>query len=91
MCDHHFRPGSSPPIPFDSDGYASDGVSEAKGDSGLRGAGVPSLGGEGGVGVTRASDRALTEAVMRADYLNSLNAFNQLSVSGGRWDGCPES
>lgn len=67
------------------DGYTSDGgVCEGKGDAAESGeshqegsfSGAP---GEG-AGSAEAASTALVEAIRRADYVNSLNAFNQLPV-----------
>ncbi|CAN0134525.1 unnamed protein product [Ectocarpus fasciculatus] len=66
VCDDYFRPGSFPPPSSGSEGVAeSKEGGEERSDDGPGGSG----GGE---------DR-LRDAMLRADYVNSLNAFNQLA------------
>lgn len=78
VCDDYFRPGL--PVPgatcqgFGETGEGDDtqgGVAESKGS------GVDAPG--DAVHDGKESDM-LTEAMMRADYVNSLNVFNQLEV-----------
>ncbi|CAN0479870.1 unnamed protein product, partial [Laminaria digitata] len=75
LCDEYFSPGWSPPphpAPPSTAAGGGGGVSESKagtggGDGEDRGGGGEGDGGD-----------ALREAMMHADYVNSLNAFNQL-------------
>lgn len=79
VCEDYFRPGSSVPgatsqgfgEAVEGDGDTQGGVAESKG-SGIDAPGDA-------VRDDKESDM-LTEAMMRADYVNSLNAFNQLEV-----------
>ena len=93
VCDEYFRPGSFPDDGGgrdgnrDGDDHALGGVAESKG-SGVDEPESPEGDGEdvrgisdSGVGGGGESD-VLREAMMRADFVNSLNAFNQLEVRG---------
>lgn len=87
MCDEYFCPGSFPPSTgddrWDEDCPADRGVAESKGGSGCAGAGAGVEAEDDiarGVGGGASDDDVLREAMMRADYVNSLNAFNQLPV-----------
>eukprot|EP00752_Nemacystus_decipiens_P005712 g5170.t1 len=64
VCSDYFRPGSFPPA------GDQDTQEIPNGTSGVSSAGEPEGGGE--------ESAALRRAMLRADYVNSLNAFNQL-------------
>lgn len=75
VCSEYFRPGSFPP--------ADDQETHETIPNGTIGGGVGAAeGGDSGEGVAGGEGRAvLRRAMLRADYVNSLNAFNQLPVS----------
>lgn len=93
VCDDYFRPGCLVPCPTSQGfGETGDGNDDTQGGvAESKGSGVDAPG--DAVDSDKESD-VLTEAMMRADYVNSLNAFNQLEVReqerlglGGRGEG----
>lgn len=80
VCDEYFRPGGFPPssppgekgegVPHGAEGEAVAVAGGGNGDGDGDGGG----GGDGSAGWLR-------QAMLRADYVNSLNEFNQLAVS----------
>ena len=74
MCNDFFRPGSFPPA---GDQEANEAPNGTAGGSAEVANGGDSSGDVAGSG----DGAALRQAMLRADYVNSLNAFNQLPVS----------
>lgn len=81
VCDEYFRPGGFPPS---SPPGGGQGVPNGAGGEGMAGTGGGADGGGAGDGDGdggAAMTESLRQAMLRADYVNSLNAFNQLPVS----------
>ncbi|CAM9600857.1 unnamed protein product [Pylaiella littoralis] len=78
VCDEYFRPGGFPPS---SPPGGGQGVPNGAGGEGMAGTGGGTDGGGAGDGDGdggAAMTESLRQAMLRADYVNSLNAFNQL-------------
>lgn len=90
MCDEYFRPGAAPHLDASRDRSGIDvgetEVGETKGDQEPEQVQAPETSGGPGFdensrgGVGGEATAALRDANMRADYMNSRNAFNQLPV-----------
>lgn len=78
MCSEYFRPGSLPP--------AGGHDTQEESPNGTAG----SSAGEPGGADSDEETAALRLAMLRADYVNSLNAFNQLPVSTMCWFQLPQ-
>lgn len=82
ICDEYFRRGAFPPSPPGDRAIIADGA----GGEGAVGEAERSVGGADAAGAGGDNDRGgaawtFRVAMMRANYVNSLNAFNQLPVS----------
>lgn len=85
VCDEYFCTGSFPPADPTAGGQevratpnGTAGESAGVAGSGGGGDGGEDAAGSGGAAATAAA--ALRQSMLRADYVNSVNAFNQLPV-----------